>query len=182
MAKLENENNVYVTENQKFKTMLEEMKAMQDTINVENETLKNCIAENEKHIAALDKARNDYITENEKLQGINKENTEQLHVLQSQVDKLKELYNNSRELLLNLANAGDLFNKFSNTISTNFIKINDTADHLGETQDEFEVTLNEMKNLVNKLKDETFNDLDVDGDGTITKEEFENGIKITKKK
>jgi len=39
-----------------------------------------------------------------------------------------------------------------------------------------------MKNLVNKLKDETFNDLDVDGDGAITKEEFENGIKITKKK
>lgn len=161
----------------KLKNTIEELASLQIKIKKENEILKNCLIESEKQINELEAIKNTYIEENNKLQHTNQENEKQLETLKIQVNKLKELYNNSKELLKNLALAGDLFTQFNNTISSNVVEIQDTAETLGKTQDEFDSTLNEMKNLVERLKNTTFTDFDKNNDGIISKEEFDDAIK-----
>lgn len=161
----------------KLKNTVDELNSLQIKFKKENEILKNCLMENEKQINELEAIKNTYIEENNKLQHNNQENEKQLETLKIQVIKLKELYNNSKELLKNLALAGDLFTQFNNTISSNVVGLQDTADTLGKTQDEFDSTLNEMKNLVERLKNTTFTDFDKNNDGIISKEEFDNAIK-----
>lgn len=180
IVKLQNQNIIYIKENEKIKQTMDEMKNLQIKFKSENEVLKKLIEDNEKQIELLEQTKNTYVEENEKLQKTNKENAEQLEILKKQIEKLKELYNNSVELLKNLSTAGDLFTHFSETINTNVSEIKNTTSALGETQDEFDEIVNQMKMLVDKLKDSKFSDFDLDGDGVITKEEFDTVIKNMK--
>lgn len=177
LQQLENQNEIYINENKDLTESITNMKNLQIIFNEENNKYKELIILSEEQINQLKKTEEDYIIENHKLQESNEKNTEQLEILKNQIVKLRNLYNNSRELLVNLASAGDLFTKFNESIDKNIIEIKDTADSLDENNEKLDSHLNILNNLVTKLKDSKFSNFDVNNDGVITKEEFENGIK-----
>lgn len=170
---LENENKVYISQNVKLSESLDDMKRIQEEFKQESERLSNMLSINEIQIHNLEETKNEYVLENEKLQKTNEESAEQLETLKNQVVKLRELYSNSRELLKNLSDAGDMFSQFGNTLGTSVVDLKDTAKGLDDTQEDFDDTLDQMRKLIEKLKDNTFADLDLDGDGIITKDEFD---------
>lgn len=104
---------------------------------------------------------------NKKIENLNDENNK----LTDQVKKLYDLYNNSRELLKNLANAGDLFTQFGSTIGN-------VSNELKHTQGDFDATLNQMVNLIEKLKMSSFSKLDSNNDGNISINEFNDNVKL----
>ena len=103
---------LFQSENQELKVALENMESIQSKFSQEIAEYCKLMESNEIQIGELEAAKNDYLEENEKLRKTNQDNQEQLHILQIQVDKLKQLYSNSLELLDNLRQAGDLFTNF----------------------------------------------------------------------
>jgi hypothetical protein len=172
VIKLENQNLIYINENNELRKTLDDMVDIHNEFKNENEKLKKLIDNSNKNILELEQTKNIYIFENEKLQKSNIDNGEQLEILKDQNIKLRELYNNSKELLKHLADAGDIFTQFSDTISTNVTDINSTTDKLDKTHDNYDETLYKMKILVEKLKDNTFIEFDKNNDGIITRKEF----------
>jgi len=152
------------------------LNSIKNEINAENENLKVMLATNESLIASLQETKDSYANENEKLQESNKQNAEQIEQLKQQNIKLRELFNESKELLLHLAKVGDLFDQFSATLDHSVVDLNQTSVGLANTHDEYEKTLTVLKALTDKLKNKTFDDFDADGDGIITKDEFNSGI------
>ena len=69
-----------------------------------------------------------------------------------------------------------MFNDFNTTIGESVVDIGDTATGLADTHEDYEHTLNVLKELTDKLKNRTFDDFDKDGDGIVTKEEFNKGL------
>ncbi len=159
-------------ENQDLEGSLDRLQQLQDDYRLENDMLKGLIKQNQDQILQMEAIKEKYVEENQILQENNQENSEQIEVLKSQVSKLKELYNNSRLLLKNLADAGDLFNEFGNTLGNTVTQIGETAQNIDETQEELDQTLDQMKMLVSKLQDSTFDEFDQNDDGIITAEEF----------
>lgn len=160
----------------KLKEQIVGLDKIKQVFYVENNKLKDLIESNQEHIEALEDAKKHYIAENEKLQALNIENEKNVKELQNQVLKLKTLYDNTKELLKKLAEAGDMFSEFGETMATSTDKLQDTTNDLGQTQDEYDATLAEMKNLLERLKDKKFEDLDENDDGIITEEEFKNAF------
>ena len=152
------------------------MKNIQNNIAVENNNLKNYIQNLQKQINDLDATKNAYIEENNKLQATSAENAKQLDTLKDQVEKLKQLYDHTKELLATLASTGDAFDNFNKTIGVNVTELKTTADHLDATHVGYDHTLEEMKNLLDKLRSAKFADFDKNHDGMITAEEFAEGI------
>lgn len=169
LSTLEEQNFIYAQENSQLHSSLQGMQTIKESFERENNRFKEMIYEHDQLIASLTQARDNYIQENEILSRNNEENAEQLSQLQSQVAKLRDLYNNSRELLINLSTAGDMFSQFGDTINTSVVELKDTHD--GYTD-----TLTQMRGLIEKLKASTFGDIDINGDGAISKEEFEQYI------
>ena len=189
--KLESLKDKYLKQNEIYKQLIEKeekqindlessvlsLNSIKNEINSENENLKTMIAKNETLISSLEETQHNYAIENEKLQEANKQNAEQIEQLKLQNIKLRELFNESKELLLHLAKVGDLFDQFSTTIGHSVVDLNQTSTNLINTHDEYEKTLSVLKALTDKLKNKTFTDFDADGDGIITKDEFDNAIK-----
>ena len=80
-----------------------------------------------------------------------------------------EIIQDSKALIVNLSKFGDKYQEFSDNIDTNIIKLDNTGDDLDQTA-------NVMKNLVEKLKHQTFRMMDNNQDQQITKEEFEEAL------
>jgi len=169
----EKENDRFVDENKQLHKNFLQIK---ERFNFEKGELKKLLSSNIDQIGQLKNTKNLYVAENEKLQITNKSNETQLNKLKSQVHQLKELYSNSLELVSNLKSAGDLFTSFNTSIGTNIENIQDTSNDLDETQEKFEKHLNLLKNLTKELKTRTFDYFDTDNNGTISKEEFQDGI------
>lgn len=90
--------------------------------------------------------------------------------MNKQLEKQNEIIEQSKKLIQNLAQFGDKYTAFSSNIDTNLIKLDTTNNSL-------ENTSNILKTLVDKLENETFDELDLNHDGVITREEFEAEIK-----
>jgi len=176
IVKLEKQNIIYIKENDKLVETLSELKILQDEINDENNRLNIAILDNQEQIKQLGRVKDDYVEENHKLQKTNHDSAEQLTVLKDQVFKLKEMYKSSTLLLKNFYDAAATFNQFGETISNNITEIKDTAEELDETKTDLGHELNKLKNLVENLETKTFEELDKNQDGVITKEEFDNAI------
>lgn len=178
---LSKQNVVYVQENEKLISGLEGIKKIKDELIKENGIYQDQLEESSEQLKILEKLKDDYITENDKLKTVNEIGEEQLITLTNQVNKLRELYNNSRELLINLATAGDIFTSFNDTLNNTVVDISNTVDDLDETQEQFDETLVTLRTLINKLKGSVFEDFDKNGDGSITKVEFDEGVNSTEK-
>ncbi len=169
IMELENKNN-------DLERNVEDMNKLKNDYMCENNKLQNLLEEGSEHVHDLEELKNQYVTENTKLyneinniEENNKEMKEKITYLDEQLLQLKQLYQDSKQLLVNLANAGDMFQDFSSTIDTNLVKLDNTTSDL-------EDTTGILSNLVNILKDKTFDDFDLDKSGYISKDEFDKVI------
>jgi len=117
-------------------------------------------------INSLENIKDEYVRENDELKKINQDSSEQLIFLEKQVTKLKQLYVNTKQLMKNIVNASSTFSDISDDI-------NKSAQNLDNTNENYNKTLDQMQNLLERLKDKTFDDLDINDDGIITEEEFD---------
>lgn len=167
----------YETNNQAGQQNVEKMRAKIETLDQIKETLKKklktlsgSLRKANKEAKVLQTLKIGYEKENTKLQIINVKNESMVKKLKKEVEKLKELYDGTKKLLVKLATAGDMFEEFGNTIGS-------TAKELSETKEGYDDTLNRMNRLTESLTKKTFGDLDTDKDGTITKREFQDYVK-----
>lgn len=167
---------IYIHENDRLRTSLNALEEAQQKYQTQNQKYQEMLEKTKKQLEELETAKKKYMEENQKLQENNEQNEEQINKLTGQVDKLHKLYNNSRELLKNLAEAGDLFQDFSQTIGQNVVRIEGTADDLSETQEKLAETLKAFETLNSKISASKFKDIDKDGDGRISKEEWQQHI------
>jgi chromosome segregation ATPase len=138
----------------------------------ENQKLQLSVSLVNQELTKLEQLKEQYLTENQRLQETVGDNQAQLADLQGQVEKLKDLYDNAKKLLVNLATAGDMFTEFSSSLGD----LNQTQSDLNQTQSGLDQTLNSMKNLLTRLKETTFEKLDSNQDGQISTLEFDNNL------
>jgi len=162
--------------NSELEGSLQKMINLKSQFGFENNRLKALVNQGQEQVEALDAIKARYLCENQKMAGELEDmsdNNEQLKgqitYLDDQVVKLRSLYQDSKKLLLNLATAGDLFNQFSDSIDTTIVRLDDT-------QEDLDITASTLHNLVEKLGQSSFKDLDIDEDGIVTEEEFQQAV------
>lgn len=195
--KYKQNNTVYAQENIKLKETITESKEnivhlekIQHEITKTKKNLEKRVLElhgenKELHdnVEKLRRLSQDYISENNNL----KENTKQLKLrvkeienlrdelkdnndqMELQIAKQAEIIKESKKLIQNLAQFGDSYTAFQKTLSNDL-------DILSGTSVDLDDTAVVLRKLVEKLQDETFEKFDVDGDGVITKQEFQQGL------
>lgn len=131
--------------------------------------LNNSINSNNKSLDNLSKLKIEYEQENNKLKENNEENKEKIEAMETQIHKLGSLYNDSKKLISNLVSAGDMFNNFGKEIESNNKQLSETSKH-------YDKSLMKMDNLILKLKTSTYEELDKNKDGVISKDEFDDFI------
>jgi predicted Zn-dependent peptidase len=75
----------------------------------------------------------------------------------------------SKNLIQSLAKFGDQYTQFSTTIDTDILRLDQTTNNLDQTADI-------LHNLVDRLKSQTFEKLDLNQDGSVTQDEFSSGL------
>lgn len=114
----------------------------------------------------LTRIKEAYEKENKQLQILAIQQGDDLNTLRSQVQKLAELYENSRKLMLNMAQASSVFSGFSDSLNEGLVRIDKTEEGLSET-------LTGLNNFMKKLSESTFKMLDTNNDGAINQDEFQ---------
>lgn len=122
---------------------------------VEIDNLRNTICELEVQVHSLEELTVDYRQENLKFA--------------EQVKHQQQIIIDSRELIKNLAQFGDTYSHFAETLNGEIHNLNETGLDLAQTS-------NLLKRLVDKLKGEKFSEFDLNKDGVITQEEFESEL------
>ena len=74
------------------------------------------------------------------------------------------------------ARFGDRYNKFASTIDTNVIKLETTQEDFANTQEALQTTAGVIKTIMEKLRAQKFQDFDINKDGNVTEEEFNQGL------
>jgi gas vesicle protein len=82
--------------------------------------------------------------------------------LHEEIQRLGQLYTKSKQLIGSMVSLDS--------------SLGNTQQSFATTHDEYENTLHRMDRLINNLKNKTFNELDTDGNGQISKKEFERYI------
>lgn len=149
-------------QNEELRSSLEEMMKIRDQFASENKQLSDLLVNANVQINRIMEIKDQY---QEEINQLNQNN----QVLSRQMSKQAEIIEESKKLIHSLAQFGDQYSQFSSTIDTNLIKLDTTQTNL-------EDTTNILNSLVSKLQTQTFNQLDIDQDGTVTKEEFDIGI------
>lgn len=172
------QNKEFSLQNTDLRGVVEKIKDTQRQLQLENATYRDIQTRLENQVRVLDGLKEDYKHQNEEMQLLIAEQLNNLNDAQSQIDTLKTqldrfvgLYENMKALVKNLVAAGDMYKDFANTIGDDVSKLDVTATNV-------EGAVSDLMNIVNRLNtkmtEEDFKELDVDGDGTITKEEWEN--------
>jgi chromosome segregation ATPase len=167
----------YDLENEQLKQTAEKMAATQAVLKEENIKMNIMLDGVQAQLSAMERAKRQYEEENSKYRSLLQQNEEQIEKSEAQIDgmagqiiKLRELHENSKQLIRNLVDAGDMFTNFSSTLGEDISKLdNVTGDISGAAND-----LNDtIKRLNLKLAHQQFAEADADGDGTVTKEEWD---------
>jgi len=151
---------------QSLESNVQYLKEVRESFKDQNNKLKTMNEDNLAIINSLENIKDEYVRENDELKKINQDSSEQLIFLEKQVTKLKQLYVNTKQLMKNIVNASSTFSDISDDI-------NKSAQNLDNTNENYNKTLDQMQNLLERLKDKTFDDLDINDDGIITEEEFD---------
>lgn len=166
----------YGLENEELKHTAEKLAATQHHLREENTKLEVMLSGVKEQLTAMERAKRHYEEQNHNYKKLLEQNEEQLEESRAQIDgmanqivKLRELHENSKQLIRNLVDAGDMFTSFSTTLGEDISKLdNVTGDISGAAQD-----LNATIQRLNmQLEHKEFEEADVDGDGTITKDEW----------
>lgn len=172
--KYEKINSNLTSENSNYHKLNEELTKQKEQFTIEIRNLKELITSNQKQMCELDKIKKEYSIENELLQKQNIQHSEQITKLKNQLDKLKQLYISSQELLKKLMDTGDIFSKVENQMTQNLGNISDIAKKLDTSNDRFDDQIEKLHAITNKMIDLKFEELDTDRDNYISKTEFEN--------
>ncbi len=143
------------------------------------ETLSKFQEENQQLQVLLQEAKEQLLG----LENLKLEFEEDHQKMNYQLEQQKKLIEDSKTLINHLAQFGDTYNEFSTTIDTNMIKLENTQQDFAGTQQVFDQTQQNLdqtsqvlSNLVEKLKQQKFNELDTDHDGKISQNEFETNL------
>jgi len=176
LVKQEEQVKLYQTENEELKESISNMRKIVEDYTSEQNEYQNIKVQMQEQIHKLEITKISAIQEVEELQKLHQQDLSAIKEQQIQVSKLKELYLNSLELLDNLRKTGDMFTSFGTSIGESITEIQTTADSLDATQSGFDQTLSTFQNLIEKLKLTTFEKLDQNADGNITKYEFDQNL------
>jgi len=136
------------TENRTLKDGVEKLRNLGERFKEEHKRLTELVAKSEQKVLELQETKDAYETENNKLK--------------EQVGKLHKLHEESKRLIKNLVTAGNAFNEF--------------GEALGDDVQSLDETAATMKNLLEQFEEGKFDELDLDGDGKITLEEFSRAV------
>jgi chromosome segregation ATPase len=163
VSQFKDQNKVYATENAELRNAVKDINETRKSIQRENEALKALVETAQYQVMDLDKTKGELEMQNKELQQIVKDNEEQVDELEEQVTKLYKLHENSKQLIMNLVSAGDIFQQFQ--------------DSIGEDVEQLDQGVNSLNTVIERLNGELtkkeFNDLDKDGDGVVTKDEYD---------
>jgi chromosome segregation ATPase len=166
----------YDLENEELKQTAGKMAATQVELKEENIKMNSMLDGVQAQLSAMERAKRQYEEENSKYRSLLQQNEEQIEKSKAQIDgmagqisKLRELHENSKKLIRNLVDAGDIFTNFSSTLGEDLSQLdNVTGDISGAAND-----LNDtIKRLNLKLTTQQFAEADADGDGTVTQKEW----------
>jgi len=167
----------YGLENDELKQTAEKMALTQDELKEENNKLNIMLDGVQTQLAAMEKAKWSYEEQNTKYRALLKQNEEQLEESKAQIDgmagqifKLRELHKNSKRLIRNLVDAGDMFTNFSNTLGEDISTLDGVTGDITDATDAMNETI---KRLNIQLTHQEFDQADLDGDGTLTRAEWE---------
>lgn len=193
---------VYISENNELKNNVEKINSLREQFKHDNDELQASLKDAQMKFEALELIKEKYSMENDRLHEMIIENTAQvtnlskenavLHdtvvkneaqvvQLTSQVTRLKELHQQSLQLLINLKEAGDLFTDFGTTIGASVTGLGNVHQDLQgvaqKLEGDIENQIDEFKRLneglTQKLVEEMKTKLDTDQDGDIDPNEFE---------
>lgn len=183
------ENKFYSENNQKLTSSLKELEDQNKKVSLINERLSVTVDDLEtqnKNEEILNKKLEESLKllkeQNEnfkdhseelakKVEQLDKENAQ----MTAQVEKLKTLHEDSKKLLLKLMDAGDAFTSFNAIMSNNMDRLEGTSSDLQETSET-------MKMLIEAMEYQKFSELDTNGDGIVSKEEWQDYFNRRKKK
>lgn len=179
----EKQNKEFDLQNEDLKTTVHKIKETQSQLQLENATYREIQTKLENQVRVLDGLKEDYKKQNEDMQNLLQQETdkvteaaEQIESLKTQLSRFVQLYENMKSLVKNLVSAGDMYQSFSTTIGTDVEKLDMSTSNV-------EGAVSNLLNIVNRLNkdmtEEDFNELDTDGDGKVTKTEWERKYSIT---
>lgn len=128
----------------------------------ENAELKTLLNQAHFQLVQIETLKNNYVTE---ISTLNQTNS----TLAVQVEKQAKIIEESKNLIQSLAKFGDQYTQFSTTIDTDILRLDNTTNNLDQTAAV-------LHNLVDRLKSQKFEELDLNQDGAVTQEEFTNGL------
>lgn len=162
---IQEENGQIIALNDKNKDLqsnLEKVYQVKEEFQKENEEYQLLLKKTEQQVYEVEAINRDLKNQLQSLETNNETLTRQLQEQQ-------ELINDSKQLILDLSRFGDRYNQFADTIDTNVIKLENTQDNL-------HTTTGVLKTLMEKLRGETFENLDQNSDQVVTEEEFNQGL------
>jgi chromosome segregation ATPase len=152
----------YTSENKSLKDNVDKILELHGKFSQENTNLKTMLSQASQQINEVVQIKQAYEDE---IQKLNQNNA----AMTSEIQQQNDIIIKSKQLIRSLAQFGDKYNEFAQTIDTDLIKMDKTNDSL-------ENTSMVLKNLVEKLETQTFEEFDVNHDGVITREEFTEGL------
>lgn len=97
------------------------------------------------------------------------ERDEQIRQQAIQVEKLRELHENSKQLIRNLVDAGDLFSDFAASLGGDLTRLNTATTDINQAVVDMNTT---MQRLNAQLSEAHFREADADNDGVVTAAEW----------
>lgn len=121
----------------------------------ENDELSNLLRSLKKHVDTVEHVRDEYLTENKRLSDLNEKNEELIIQFKKQISEMDNLISDTKDTVIDI-----------NESATN------TNRELEDTHDNYEDTLTKLIKIVNTIKMQTFDEMDKNQDGNISREEF----------
>lgn len=148
--------------NEDYSLLLAQDKKMLENERKVNEQLKSTINQSEMMVKGLKATVSDMNLVcqgyDEKIKEFSNENSN----LHDEISRLSELYTKTKQLIHGMT-----------ALDTSLAG---THQSFSSTHEEYEATLGKLNKLINDIKNKTFNDLDGNGDGLISRKEFERYI------
>jgi chromosome segregation ATPase len=166
----------YGMENEELRGTAESMAAAHHELKEQNATLDSLLQGVHEQLRRMEQAKREYEEQNTEYRALLaehkaklSESEEQIASMTTQIEKLRELHENSKQLIRNLVDAGDMFQQFSTTIGTDVHKLDGITGDISEATTDLNTTI---ARLNQQLTEREFANMDADGDGNITQQEF----------
>nr|QBK87946.1 MAG: uncharacterized protein LCMAC202_03070 [Marseillevirus LCMAC202] len=158
------ENKNFSNTSKELRSQLATVKRLKDQYSTENSDFAKTIQELRDQVGVIDQLKDQTIAENQVLH-VNNEK------LELQISRQTQIIIESKSLIQNLAQFGDRYTAFAETLDGDLVRLDNTSTDLDETS-------RVLQKLVEQLKNETFDKLDINNDGVITRQEFHDRLGI----